>query len=171
QQQQQQTEIVQKNYSSDASLADDGPRQGRLIGTIGEVFGDTTRWAVGNLFGQLREAMNHIESSVSRESPHQRNDQQNTQSLFRALRSDLIANFDRLFPEPSEDEKSDCRYYHISTYTMPDGSIETRKVIRNNDGTETTTITRRDPGSPASDQVIETTTTSPSDRTKHISND
>ncbi|KAJ2219874.1 hypothetical protein IWW45_009239, partial [Coemansia sp. RSA 485] len=87
----------------------------------------------------------------------------NTQSLFRALRSDLIANFDRLFPEPTEGEKSDCRYYHISTYTMPDGAIETRKVVRNNDGTETTTITRRDPESPGSDQVIQTTTT-PSER-------
>ncbi|KAJ2596190.1 hypothetical protein H4R99_005027 [Coemansia sp. RSA 1722] len=157
----QQTEI-QPSSRSGADAADSAGH-GRLIGTIGEVFGDTTRWAVGNLFGQLREAMDHIESSVSRNDPARHDGQRNTQSLFRALRSDLIANFDRLFPEPTEGEKSDCRYYHISTYTMPDGAIETRKVVRNNDGTETTTITRRDPESPGSDQVIQTTTT-PSER-------
>ncbi|KAI7833857.1 hypothetical protein BX661DRAFT_177678 [Kickxella alabastrina] len=53
---------------------------------------------------------------------------------------------------------SNCRYYHVSTYTMPDGSVETRKVVRNKDGSETTTVTRHGRDSTASDQVTATTT-------------
>ncbi|KAJ1941517.1 hypothetical protein GGF37_003516 [Kickxella alabastrina] len=135
----------------------DDAGNGHLIGTIGEVFGDTTRWAVGNLFGHLRDAMDRIERKVH-DVPQQSNGEESTQSLYRALRSDLISNFDRLFPEPSDSEKRNCRYYHVSTYTMPDGSVETRKVVRNKDGSETTTVTRHGRDSTASDQVTATTT-------------
>ncbi|KAJ2725840.1 hypothetical protein GGI07_001047 [Coemansia sp. Benny D115] len=133
---------------------------GQLIGTIGEVFGDTSRWAVGNLFGQLRNAMDHIEGKMNRNVPEDRDGANSTQSLYSALRNDLVTNFDRLFPEPNDSEQGECRYYHISSYTMPDGSVETRKVVRNRDGTETTTITKHS-SDPAIEDRVTTTTTSP----------
>ncbi|KAJ2398222.1 hypothetical protein GGI05_000213 [Coemansia sp. RSA 2603] len=155
--------VRQQPWDGQGVSPDIGPDSGHLMGTIGEIFGDTTRWAVGNLFGQLRDAMDYIESNVDRNVQHEQN-QQNSQSLFRALRSDLISNFDRLFPEPSDGEKSDCRYYHVSTYTLPDGSIETRKVIHNKDGSETTTIIQRNPSSSTDDEVTTTITVGPDGR-------
>ncbi|KAI9503575.1 hypothetical protein BX070DRAFT_224167 [Coemansia spiralis] len=150
------------------ALSRDGSR---IIGTISEVFGETTRWAVGNLFGQLRNAMEHVESRIhhpeKEEEPQQRDgypqkqqrENQEASPFYRALQNDLITNFDKLFPEPSEEEKSNYSYYYVTTRTMPDGSIESRKVIRNSDGLEKTTITSHYPESPEKDETITCTNT------------
>ncbi|KAJ2341090.1 hypothetical protein GGF43_006250, partial [Coemansia sp. RSA 2618] len=81
-------------------------------------------------------------------------------SFYKAVRSDLITNFDRFFPEPSEDERRSCSYYHVTTSTMPDGSVETRKVLRDKDGAEKTTVIRHYPDSKKEDEVTVTTDSS-----------
>ncbi|KAJ2337836.1 hypothetical protein GGF43_007018, partial [Coemansia sp. RSA 2618] len=40
---------------------------GRIIGSIGEVFGETSRWAMGSLLGHLRDAADHIETRIQRD--------------------------------------------------------------------------------------------------------
>ncbi|KAJ2725862.1 hypothetical protein H4R23_004098 [Coemansia sp. Cherry 401B] len=148
------------------SVSDELKRDGsRIIGSIGEVFDETSRWAMGSLLGQLRGAADHIESRMqdhqASDSDRDRDRKQPSSSFYQALRSDLITNFDRLFPEPTEDEKRTCSYYHITTRTMPDGSVETRKVLRDNDGSEKTTVIRHFPDSDQEDQVTVTTADSP----------
>ncbi|KAJ1790991.1 hypothetical protein LPJ59_005065 [Coemansia sp. RSA 2399] len=135
-----------------------------IIDPISETFGQTTRWAVGSLFGQLRNAMDYVESSIQRPGEEQNRDNKRQQAeesidpsaLVRAIRSDLIVNFDRMFPESDKDIRSS--YYQVSSRTMPDGSIETRKVVRDNGGTETTTVTKQYPDSSKNDERTVTST-------------
>ncbi|KAJ2144579.1 hypothetical protein IW137_000493 [Coemansia sp. RSA 1287] len=131
---------------------------GQIIDSIGEVFGETSRWAMGTLLGHLRNAADNIETRIQREGPEddKKRDAMSS-SLYQAVRGDLITNFDRLFPEPSDDDKSTYSYYHVTTSTMPDGSVETRKVLRDKDGSEKTTVIRHYPDSKKEDEVTVTT--------------
>ncbi|KAJ2708517.1 hypothetical protein H4R19_004705 [Coemansia spiralis] len=112
-------------------LSDDLARDGsRIAATLGEMFDETARWAVGGMLGPLRSAADHIESQLRRE--YRRGE----------------------VPDPGLGSRS-CsngagtadgwRYYSVETRTLPDGSIETRRVVRGNDGTEKTTVSRRFP--------------------------
>ncbi|KAJ2606057.1 hypothetical protein EV177_006011, partial [Coemansia sp. RSA 1804] len=131
-------------------------------------FGETTRWAVGSLFGQLRNAMDYVESSIQNADERQdKNDKRQTPEgidtslFFKALRSDLISNFDKTFPESDDDvynDKVNSSYYQFSSRTMPDGSVETRKVVRDTDGTKKTTVTRHYPDSSKEDETTTITT-------------
>ncbi|KAJ2742596.1 hypothetical protein GGI20_004362 [Coemansia sp. BCRC 34301] len=130
------------------SLADVMARDGsRIIGSVGEAFGETTRWAVGNLFGQVREAMDFIESKVHQDSTSTRGQERMEpnfdtapKTLYRALRSDLVSNLDSIFSEPSDEERARFRSYQFTMRTLPDGSVETRKTVHNDDGTRSTTV-------------------------------
>ncbi|KAJ2864053.1 hypothetical protein GGH94_003187 [Coemansia aciculifera] len=127
------------------SLAEVMARDGsRIINSVGEAFGETTRWAVGNLFGQVRDAMDYIESRVHHDAPSANRLPEvapNPMTFYKALKSDIVSNLDDLFPEPTDEERVSCRSYQISIRTMPDGSVETRKTVHNNDGTKCTTVT------------------------------
>ncbi|KAJ2090454.1 hypothetical protein IW138_002665 [Coemansia sp. RSA 986] len=137
-------------WSQERDSIADGARHDirSIIDPISETFGETTRWALGSLFGQMRNAMDYVESTIQRrgEQQHEDNKQQAQESndlspsFFRVIRSDLISNFDKVFPEAGENIRSS--YCQISSRTLPDGSIETRKVVRGNDGTKQTTVTR-----------------------------
>ncbi|KAJ2159970.1 hypothetical protein GGF46_002634 [Coemansia sp. RSA 552] len=125
-------------------LAEDS-NSGRIIGPLSDVFGETTRWAVGSLFGHLRDVMDHVETHVHRDSDeHSADAKQEPQSFYRALRNDLVANFDRVFPESSGSD-SRSYSYRVTTRTLPDGSIETRKTTCEDNGPEKTTVTRHYP--------------------------
>ncbi|KAJ2846949.1 hypothetical protein IWW36_004100 [Coemansia brasiliensis] len=138
------------------SISDNLKRDGsQIIGAIGEVFGETTRWAMGNLLGHLRDAADHIESRMQREQPKDKP----PSSFYDALHSDIVSKF----PEPSNEEKV-FTYYHVTTRTMPDGSVETRKLLRDKDGSEKTTIIRHFPDPSKADEV--TTIESPSENEK-----
>ncbi|KAJ2688704.1 hypothetical protein IWW39_002009 [Coemansia spiralis] len=120
----------------------------RIVNSVGEAFGETTRWAVGNLFGQVRDAMDFIESRVHHDTPgiNRRPEKaSDPMSFYRALKSDLMSNLDDVFPEPTDDERAFCRSYQISMRTMPDGSVETRKTVQSSDGTTSTTVTLHHP--------------------------
>ncbi|KAJ2341161.1 hypothetical protein GGH92_005935 [Coemansia sp. RSA 2673] len=122
-------------------MARDGSR---IIDSVGEAFGETARWAVGNIFGQVRDAMDYIESRVHHDAPSASTLSErapNPMTFYKALKSDIMSNLDDLFPEPTDEERASCRSYQISMRTMPDGSVETRKTVHNNDGTECTTVT------------------------------
>ncbi|KAJ2449548.1 hypothetical protein EV183_004825 [Coemansia sp. RSA 2336] len=134
------------------SISDELKRDGsQIIGAISDVFGETTRWAMGNLLGHLRDAADHIESRMQREQSKDGS----PSSLYEALRSDIVSKL----PEPSS--KNQFLYYQVTTRTMPDGSVETRKVERDKDGNEKTTVIRHFPDSSKADQV--TTVQSASD--------
>ncbi|KAJ2014940.1 hypothetical protein GGI14_004566 [Coemansia sp. S680] len=122
-------------------MARDGSR---IIDSVGEAFGETARWAVGNIFGQVRDAMDYIESRVHHDAPSASTLSErapNPMTFYKALKSDIMSNLDDLFPEPTDEERASCRSYQISMRTMPDGSVETRKTVHSNDGTECTTVT------------------------------
>ncbi|KAJ2526173.1 hypothetical protein EV175_007680, partial [Coemansia sp. RSA 1933] len=70
-------------------------------------------------------------------------------SFVQAIRDDLISNFDWVFPEADKGIRTS--YYQVSLRTMPDGSIETRKVVRGDDGTKKTTVTIQHPTSSNND--------------------
>ncbi|KAJ2492704.1 hypothetical protein IWW37_001150 [Coemansia sp. RSA 2050] len=139
------------------TLAEVMARDGsRIVNSVGEAFGETTRWAVGNLFGQVRDAMDYIESRVHHDTPSVNRLPETTSdpmSFYRALRSDLLSNLDDIFPEPADDEKASCRSYQISMRTMPDGSVETRKTVQSSDGTKSTTVTLHHPDSESDEKV------------------
>ncbi|KAI8322565.1 hypothetical protein GQ54DRAFT_297285 [Martensiomyces pterosporus] len=152
--------------------SDDGePRDSRIMGPVSELLGESTKWAVGNLFGHMRDVMDHIENRVNRTAPVHKEGQteQDTlrdapraPSLYQALRNDMLMNFDRLFPESAAEEKNNgySRSYQVTTRAMPDGSIETRKVVRSSDGSEETTIIRRYSSSSVPDEASTTSTAS-----------
>ncbi|KAJ2897785.1 hypothetical protein GGI21_000655 [Coemansia aciculifera] len=131
------------------SLADVMARDGsRIIGSVGEAFGETTRWAVGNLFGQVREAMDIIESKVHQDAQSIREQQHNgpdfsaaPATLYKALKSDLLSGLDSMFPEPGDEDRTSYSSYQITMRTLPDGSVETRKTVHKNDGSKSTTVT------------------------------
>ncbi|KAJ2082175.1 hypothetical protein H4R24_001803 [Coemansia sp. RSA 988] len=139
-----------------ACISDDLARDsGKIIDSLGEAVGETTRWAVGGLFGHLRDAMDHIESRVLHEASMSRDrdykqspSQQQTHNT-----AEINLDFDRLSSGQSDDKKGSYRFYQVTTRTMPDGSIETRKVLRGDGGLEETTITRHFPDADREDDV------------------
>ncbi|KAJ1741780.1 hypothetical protein LPJ79_003518 [Coemansia sp. RSA 1821] len=133
------------------SISDELKRDGsQIIAAISDVFGETTRWAMGNLLGHLRDAADHIESRIQREQPKD----EPPSPFYEALRSDIISKF------PESSSKDQFLYYQVTTRTMPDGSVETRKVQRDKAGNEKTTVIRHFPDPSKTDQV--TTIESPS---------
>ncbi|KAJ2797960.1 hypothetical protein H4R20_004992, partial [Coemansia guatemalensis] len=117
--------------------------------------GETTRWAVEGLFGHLRDAMDHIESRVLHEASLSRDrDSKQPPSQQQAhSTTELDAGFDRLSSEQGDDIRDSYRFYQVTTRTMPDGSIETRKVLRGDGGLEETTVTRHFPGMERDDEI------------------
>ncbi|KAJ2819586.1 hypothetical protein FBU31_005481, partial [Coemansia sp. 'formosensis'] len=62
--------VFTNGLDREPSLADVMARDSsRIIDSVGEAFGETTRWAVGNIFGQVRDAMDYIESRVHHDAP------------------------------------------------------------------------------------------------------
>ncbi|PIA17494.1 hypothetical protein COEREDRAFT_86115 [Coemansia reversa NRRL 1564] len=137
-------------------ISDDLARDSsRIIESLGDAVGETTRWAVGGLFGHLRDAMDHIESRVLHEASISRGRDYRQSSSQKQAQSttEIDAGFDRLPSEESDNGRDSYRFYQVTTRTMPDGSIETRKVVRGDGGLEETTVTRHFPESERDDEV------------------
>ncbi|KAJ2780335.1 hypothetical protein H4R18_003513 [Coemansia javaensis] len=118
-----------------ASLVHDGTR---IVDALGEALGDTTRWALSGAFGQLRDAMDRIESRMQRSRPSAE-DQDQDQGQGQGQDAPAAA----------------WHYYSVTTRTLPDGSIETRRVVRDDSGAEQTTVTRRRPDGTLEEQPEE----------------
>ncbi|KAJ1960630.1 hypothetical protein GGI12_003696 [Dipsacomyces acuminosporus] len=130
---------------------------GHIIDSLGHLFGESARWAVGDLFGRVRDAMDYIEDQVARPVPLPSNKDQEYRddpSLCQTLRTD----FGHLFPDPTDEEKKNGynRSYHVTTRILADGAIETRKTIRTNDGAEETIIIKRYPNSDTAEETAST---------------
>lgn len=118
-----------------------------ILESAKDIFGETSRWAVGNLFGQLRDTMDSIESRMQDKEKAigltVKEESSETGSFEGALQKDMVKGLALLFPELSEEEIRQCRGYRISTHTMPNGSVETHKVLIDKDGSETTTVSKQ----------------------------
>ncbi|KAJ1733163.1 RNA-splicing factor [Coemansia biformis] len=127
-------------------LAHDGSR---IAAAIGEAFDETARWAVGGVLEHLRDAADRVEARMQREAPA-------SERESGGVGHGLAAG-------PGSDAAGTWCYYSVETCTMPDGSIETRRVVRDNDGAERTTVSRHYPR--GSDQSDEAPTVSTAERT------